>query len=212
MATDLEGVTAEDCLRLLKARRSIRRYRPQPVPREMIAQLLEAGRCAPSATNRQPWRFIVVEDQAIRAQVARHAGVAIVRWTHAEEAPLLIALCGDTRNPALRAFLHEDVGIAGAQIMLQATALGLGTCWLGGIDKEAIGAVLGLPAHIEVIALLTVGFPDEDPEPRSRKPLGEVAFWNVYGNVDPEDDVSPGEASGGWLVRLLRKLRIRYRS
>ncbi|MBC8450515.1 MAG: nitroreductase family protein, partial [Chloroflexi bacterium] len=164
-------ISPEAVLDLLKSRRSIRRYRPDPVPDEMVEQLLEAGQWAPSASNRQPWAFIVVRDEAIRQQVAEHAAFYFIRWAHAAEAPLLIVLCGDARNPAYRRYLHEDIGLAGAQIMLQAKALGLGTCWLGGIDRKAIAATLKLPEHLEVVGLLTVGFPAEDPPPTSRKPL-----------------------------------------
>lgn len=198
----------EATLALLRARRSIRRYKPDPVPEEMVAQLLEAGRVAPSASNRQPWTFIVVRDPQVRREVARAAAYAIVRWKHAEEAPLLIVLCGDTRNPLYRQFLHEDIGLAGANIMLQARALGLGTCWIGGLDRKALAAVLKLPDYMEIVGLLTVGFPDEDPPPRPRKPLSEIVHYDVYGNRAGGEGVTPGKAPGGWLRELLHRLRL----
>jgi len=201
----------EALLALLKSRRSIRRYRPDSVPDEMIEQLLEAGRWAPSASNRQPWDFIVVRDEAIRQQVAEHAAFYFIKWAHVAEAPLLIVLCGDARNPAYRRYLHEDIGLAGSQIMLQAKALGLGTCWLGGIDRKAIAATLKLPEHLEVVGLLTVGFPTENPPPTSRKPLSEIAHYDVYGNRDDDGDVTPGRAPAGPLGILLRRLRLPFR-
>ena len=201
----------ESTLALLKARRSIRRYRPDPVPDEMVEQLLEAGRWAPSASNRQPWAFIVVRDEEVRRQVAQHAAYYLIRWAHVSQAPLLIALCGDRRNPIYRQFLHEDVGLAGGQIMLQARALGLGTCWIGGLDRKAIAAILCVPEHMQVIGLLTVGFPAEDPPPRSRKPLAEIAYDDVYGKRDPTGKATPGRLPGGWLGRLLRRLRVTIR-
>jgi len=203
--------SAEAVLSLLKSRRSIRRYRPDPVPDEMVEQLLEAGRWAPSASNRQPWDFIVVRDEAVRQQVAEHAAFYFIKWAHVEEAPLLIILCGDARNPAYRKYLHEDIGLAGSQIMLQAKALGLGTCWLGGIDRKAIAATLKLPEHLEVVGLLTVGFPAEDPPPTSRKPLSEIAHYDVYGNQADDGDVTPGRVPAGPLGILLRRLRLPFR-
>jgi len=204
-----EQISAQSLLALLKSRRSIRRYRPDPVPDEMIEQLLEAGRWAPSASNRQPWAFVVVRDEAIRREVAQHAAYYFIRWAHVEEAPLLIVLCGDSRNPVYRQFLHEDVGLAGSQIMLQAKALGLGTCWLGGLDRKAIAAVIKLPEHFEVIGLLTVGFPAEEPETKSRKPLAEIVHYEVYGSQ--EQNVTPGQVLGGLPGNLLRRLRFKIR-
>ena len=99
-------ISPESLLALLKARRSIRRYRPDPVPDEMVEQLLEAGRWAPSASNRQPWDFIVVRDEAVRQQVAEHAAFYFIRWAHVAEAPLLIVLCGDARKRIYRQFLQ----------------------------------------------------------------------------------------------------------
>ncbi len=197
----------ESLLTLLQARRSIRRYRPDPVPDGMISQLVEAGRWAPSASNRQPWAFIVVQDETIRRKVAEHAAYYFIRWAHVEKAPLLIVLCGDIRNRIYRQFLHEDVGLAGSQIMLQAKALGLGTCWIGGLDREAIAGILKVPDHMEIVGLLTVGFPAEDPTPPDRKPTEEIVHYDVYGNRTEGEDTTSGQAPGG-LMRWLRRLRL----
>jgi nitroreductase len=201
----------ESLLNLLKGRRSIRRYRSDPVPDEMVEQLLEAGRWAPSASNRQPWEFIVVRDETIRRQVAQQAAFYFIRWAHAAEAPLLIVLCGDARNPAYRRFLHEDVGLAGGQIMLQAKALGLGTCWIGALDRKAIAGILKLPDHLEIVALLTVGFPAEDPPPPPRKPLAEIVHYDVYGNRAEGEEATPGRIPAGPMGILLRRLRLPFR-
>jgi len=212
MPCENEPISPESLLALLKGRRSIRRYKPDPVPQEMIDQLLEAGRWAPSASNRQPWTFIVVRDEAVRRELAQHAAYYFVRWTFVEQAPLMIVLCGDARSRIYRRFLHEDIGLAGSQIMLQAKALGLGTCWLGGIDRAAIARALKLPKHLEVVGLLTVGFPMEDPEPPPRKPLAEIVHYDVYGNREAHGSVVPGWVSSGLLGALLRRLRLKIRS
>ena len=209
---DRQLPSPEQALALLKARRSIRRYKPDPVPDEVLDQILEAGRWAPSASNRQPWVLVVVRDEAIRRELAQHAAYYFVRWAHVEEAPVLIALCGDAKNRIYRQFLHEDIGLVGSQIMLQARALGLGTCWLGGVDRQAMAQVLKLPDGLEVIGLLTVGFPAEDPPPTPRKPLPEIVHYDVYGNQKPGGDVEPGLVKGGPLSVLLRRLRLPFRT
>jgi nitroreductase len=206
-----EHLSPESLLALLKGRRSIRRYRPDPVPDEMVEQLLEAGRWAPSASNRQPWAFIVVRDETVRREIARHAAYYFIRWPHVGEAPLLIVLCGDARNRVYRQFLHEDVGLAGSHIMLQAKALGLGTCWIGGLDREAIAGILKVPDYLEIVGLLTVGFPAEEPDPPERKPLAEIVHYDVYSNRGDDGSGTPGRVPGGPLKNLLRRLRLAIR-
>lgn len=208
MTPEKNQLSPDAVMALLKGRRSIRRYRPDAVPEEMVQQLLEAGRWAPSASNRQPWIFIVVRDEAIRQQLAEQAAYYFIRWAQVGEAPLLLVLCGDARNPVYRQFLHEDVGLAGSQIMLQAHALGLGTCWIGGVDRSSVAAILRLPDHLDVVGLLTVGFPAEDPSPRSRKPLSEIVYYDVYGNETPGSPVTAGELPGGWFRKLLRRVGV----
>ncbi len=87
---------------------------------------------------------------------------------------MIIVMCGDAGKRFYRQYLHEDIGLAGSQIMLQAKVMGLGTCWVGGVDaagRKQIAAILKLPEHLEVVGLLTVGFPAEDPPAPPRKPL-----------------------------------------
>jgi nitroreductase len=211
MSQEDDRISPEAVLALLKARRSIRRYRPDPVPDEMVEELLEAGRWAPSASNRQPWHFIVVRDPAILQEVAQHAAYFFIRWAHVAEAPLLIVLCGEARNRVYRQFLHEDIGLAGSQIMLQAKALGLGTCWIGGLDRKAIRGVLKVPDHVEIVGLLTVGFPAEDPPPPARKPLAEIVHYDVYGNRGDGGRATPGRVPVGPLGILLRRFRFKIR-
>jgi nitroreductase len=91
-------ITPAGALALFKGRRSIRRYRPDPVPDELLAQVLEAGQWAPSASNRQPWDFIVVRDAEMRRAVAEHSAYFFIKWAHVAEAPVIIVLCGDTKN------------------------------------------------------------------------------------------------------------------
>lgn len=211
MSETNKRILPESLLALLKGRRSIRLYRPDPVPDEMVNQVLEAGRWAPSAANRQPWSFIVVRDDTIRRQVAQHASLFFIRWVHVEEAPLLIVLCGDGGSPVDRPLLRENLGLAGCQTMLQAKALGLGSCWIGALDRKAIADVLKVPDQVEIVALLTVGFPAEDPPPPPRKALAEIVHYEVYGNRMDDGNARPGRLSAGPLGILLRRLRLPIR-
>ncbi|MHC4621119.1 MAG: nitroreductase family protein [Planctomycetota bacterium] len=176
-------VSPEALLDLIRSRRSIRRYRPDPIPSEMIDQVLEAGRWAPSANNQQPWAFIVVHDKEVQRQIAQHAAYYLDRGARIEEAPLLIVLCGQIRSEIYHRFLRGELGMAGMQMMLQAHALGLGTCWIDGLDQSKIADVLQVPDNMEVIAMLTAGFPIENPVPTSRKPLFEIVHYDIYDSL-----------------------------
>jgi nitroreductase len=202
--------SSEATLALLKGRRSIRQYHPDPVPDDMLEQILEAGRWAPSASHRQPWAFIVVRDPEIKQQVAAHAAYYVIRWAHVEEAPLLIVLCGHGKSAAYRPFLHEDIGLAGGQMMLQAKALGLGTCWIGGLDRKAIAGILKIPDEWEIVGLLTVGFPAEEPRAPRRKPLADIVHYDIFGNLSAQASPEAGRPPGGVLQTVLRQFRIKF--
>ncbi len=175
-----DRVAPEALLDLMRSRRSVRRYLPKPVPDEALQQILEAGRWAPSANNQQPWAFIVVQEEEMRQKVARHATYYLARHARVEEAPLLIVLCGQVGSRMGQRFLRGEVGMAGMQMMLQAHALGLGTCWVDGLDRDAISDVLQIPEPMQIVGLLTVGYPAETPPVTPRKPLFEIVHYDMY--------------------------------
>jgi nitroreductase len=191
----------------MQSRRSIRRYEDRPVPDELLEQILEAARSAPSASNRQPWRFIAIRDPDIRRQVAGHAAAFMIRWAQAEEAPLLIVLCGQ----AGWSYTPIDVALASMQLMLQAHAMGLGTCWIGAFERKPLARLLRVPEEWELVGLLTVGFPAQDPPPTPRKPLSELVHYDVYGNQEPGGEIQAGAVRSGALSILLRRIRLPFR-
>ena len=169
-------------------RRSCRAYAPKDVSRTLLEQVLEAARLAPSACNQQPWRFAVVMDQQRRTQVVEkgfRAGLPM-RW--AKTAPVLIVL-GIKRSLVVhRAATHVskvdypwiDAGIAGEHLVLQAEALGLGTCWIGWIHPTRLRTVVGWPRDITPAAVITLGWPDDPSHPpaaRPRKELKDLVTW-----------------------------------
>ncbi|MFQ6071717.1 MAG: nitroreductase family protein [Methanosarcinales archaeon] len=196
----------------IKKRRSIRKYLPKPIPDDLIYQLLESARLAPSGVNVQPWCFIVVTDEQKRQRLQEVA----FNQKFIGQAPVVIACCGDrdrlnksneTRQELIKiGALPEDVmdtlsstrkilkvppnqklivalntAIAIEHIVLQAVELGLGTCWVRFFEEEKVKEILNIPDTLDVVALLPVGYPDESPNPRPRRKLEEIVFWNEYG-------------------------------
>jgi len=158
---------------VIEKRRSIRRYKDTPVPKEKILKILEAARVAPSAAHRQPWHFIVVEDNEAIKKLAKSA------W--AADAPVMIVGLAD--REASPNWCLNDHGIAFEHIVLEATNLGLGTCWMGQSNREElVKDLLGIPDKYRVVALTPVGVPDETPGPKERKSLDDIVSWGKYGS------------------------------
>jgi nitroreductase len=158
---------------VIKTRRSIRKYKGTPVPRESLMKILEAARIAPSAGHRQPWHFVVVEDKETIEKLAGRS-----KW--AAEAPVMIVGFADpVTSPS---WSLNDMGIAFEHIVLTATSLGLGTCWMGQTKRDSeVKELLGIPDELKVIALTPLGEPDEVKEPKARKSLEEIVSWGKYG-------------------------------
>lgn len=170
-------------LQLAEQRRSVRAYKPDPVPDELLQTVLEAGRLAPSACNKQPWRFIVVRGEAAR----RALGAAYAReWFW--QAPVVVAVCILPKEAWVRSYdgrnyAMVDGALALDHLMLAAAELGLGTCWIGAFDPAAAREILGLPDGVEVVGMTPLGFPDVEANPRvrSRRPLGETVMKERWG-------------------------------
>ena len=159
-----------DVLETIRIRRSIRKYRPEPIPDEKLKTILEAARLAPSAANRQPWRFVVVEDRERKKALAKAAN----DQTFLGDAGAIVAAISD---PEKSARWHEkDTMIALEHLVLAATALGYGTCWIGAFNEDAVKDLLNIPAKMKVVALLPIGIPDEKPAPGRKRELSEIFF------------------------------------
>jgi nitroreductase len=180
-------------LDLVAARSSVRRYESdRPVSDEQLAAILEAARLAPSAENAQPWRFVIVRDPALRARLVEQAFSGIYLRGRRIAAPVFLALCGvrGTVDLAGRAAGHSsytltDCAIAGEHAVLAAVELGLGTCWIGMFDRRRARRVLGVPAGVELIALIALGWPAEpsrtEAPAKRRKPLSAIAWLDGWG-------------------------------
>jgi len=169
-----------DFYEAVRLRRSIRKYKPDPVEQEKLGRVLEAARLAPSAANRQPWQFIVITD-AKRREAMKAAYDREWFW----KAPVIIAACLDTaacwkRQGDGKSYGDVDVAIAFDHLTLAAAELGLGTCWIGAFNPVEARRLLELPAGVEPIALTPLGYPAGEAKPRSRKGLNEIVKWERF--------------------------------
>ncbi len=164
-----------DVFEAAEKRRSIREFKTEPVLDEHLKMILEAAHKAPSGGNRQPWKFIVVRD----AEKKKELAVAANRQSFIADASVIIVALGD---PAISKALHrQDAMIAVEHMVLGATALGYGSCWIGAFGEDEVKKILKIPENYVVVALLPIGVPDESPQARGRKPFREVFFEETYG-------------------------------
>ena len=170
-------------LDLVRQRCSVRRYAAAPVSREVLDRCLEAARLAPSACNSQPWSFIVVEEAEARQRLAAAAFTGIYAMNaFAATAPVLIVAVTERSRFAaalggrFRGVQYNliDLGIACEHLVLQATEEGLGTCWLGWFNENAVKQILGLPSNTKVDIMISLGHPADVARPVKRKPLSEI--------------------------------------
>jgi len=167
-------------LDLANKRYSVRAYRADPVPDEVLAQVLEAARLAPTAANRQPFRLIVIHTRGREDDLKRVYGRD---WFL--QPPLVIAIVGlpDTgwvRGSDGANYTDVDAGIVFEHLTLAAADLGLGTCWIGAFDPVAARQVLGLPDDARPIAFTPLGYPAGEFRPKQRKPLEELVSYERW--------------------------------
>ena len=160
-------------------RHTIRKFKPDPVEREKLERILEAGRLAPSAKNRQEWRFIVIQRQDKRDRIRE----AAFGQDHVGEAPVVVAACTtniDYRMPNGQYSYPIDIACAVCFMLLQAVREGLGTCCLTTFDEQEVKDLLSVPYSMKVVELLLIGYADAEPEPTPRKPLRQIVSYNHW--------------------------------
>ncbi|MCK4314044.1 nitroreductase family protein, partial [Candidatus Bathyarchaeota archaeon] len=150
-------------------RRSIRRYKSKPVPDDVLKNILEAGRLAPSADNIQPWHFIVVTAPEIKRELSGGMWRGFIK-----DSAFTIVGCGDKTNK----WSTVDVAIALENMVLAAEAQEVGSCWIGVFEEEEIKKLLGIPGNLKVVALVAFGYPAEKPNPRNKKSLETIVHYN----------------------------------
>lgn len=199
-----------DVTEAIRKRRSIRNYKPDEIPEDVLDRLLSAMRLAPSGGNRQPWKFIVVQDREIKAKLAAACRFVPGRTSGQEfiaEAPVVVVACGSEGRATARYYKDNqlnlnfgrniaeevkkdtggylstftmDLAIALDHLALTAVEEGLGTCWVAGLDERMVKELLSVPDDLRVILVMPVGYPVSWPEPRPRKPLEEIICYDGY--------------------------------
>jgi nitroreductase len=175
----------------IRVRRSVRQYQQKAVEPEKLEALIEAVRLAASASNSQPWKLILVDDQVIRKQVALATFSDMVAFNKfALEAPVIAVLTVEPHAIITqiggwlkkRPYYLIDIGIAAAQFCLRATELGLGTCMLGWFDEAAIKRILHVPRGTRIGLVITLGYGEEPPavHAKTRKAASEMSSRNQY--------------------------------
>ena len=171
-------------LKLVSQRRSVRRYKPKPVEKEKLLACLEAARLAPSACNAQPYKFVVAYTPAEKDKLAKAAfsGIYSACKFAAAAGALVVVVSSKGSTTAWLGnqvrdtnFRLMDIGIAAEHFVLAAEEQGLGTCWLGWFNAKAAAKALSLPSGTKAEIMLSVGYPDEAPQPRKRKSMEEIA-------------------------------------
>ncbi len=171
-----------NCLEVIMMRRSIRKFKPDPVKREDIMTILDAGRMAPSAGNLQPCHFVVIQDPAVKAKVQQ----AALEQELIGSAPVVIAVCVEPERSSHYGDIGRnylcllDAANATENMLLAAHTLGYGTCWVGGFLQPAIKEVLGLLEDVHVVSLIPLGIADEKPEVPPRRPLENMVRWEKW--------------------------------
>jgi nitroreductase len=156
-----------DAIEAIMTRRSIRKYKKQPVPESLVTELLQAAMAAPTARNEQPWHFIVITDHKIIDEIPKFH----VYSKMLPEAPVVIAVCGDT-TPLSDTYWIQDCSAAIQNVLIAANAKGLGAVWLGIYPDEVrypkVQKLLGMPEKVIPVGLVSIGYPDEVKPPANR--------------------------------------------
>ncbi len=162
-----------DALEVIKTRRSVRLYEDKSIPKEVLEDIIDCARFAPSAMNRQPWEFVVVTGEETRQRIANLTDFG----KHIAWAPACVAVfCEDTK------YFLEDGSAATQNILLAAWAHGIGSCWIAGDKKayaEDIRRLLGLPENYKLVSLVPLGYPADVPH-KDKRALGQVLHWERY--------------------------------
>jgi len=175
-----------ELLEAIKGRRSIRAYRPNPIPSEDVERLIDCARWAPSAGNLQPWEFIAVTQESKKLELAR----AALGQRFIAEAPVVLVVCADTWRSAsvygLRGeslYCIQDTAAAIQNLLLTAYSMGYGTCWVGAFNEETVRPVLNIPRRLRPVAIIPIGVPGESPSPPPRRPVSQILHWDAYREV-----------------------------
>jgi len=172
-----------DVKKAIAKRKSIRRFKEKEVPDKIIKEVIDSARRAPSSHNLQPWHFIVVKKE----NLLKFKGQGVFFQKGMNEAPVVIVCCTNKEAFSSHSIKEQEdsmslinLSIASAFLVLRATELGLGTCFVAWFDKEKIKKILNIPKDIIIPYTIVIGYPNENPEPRGRKELNEIMSFEKW--------------------------------
>jgi len=180
-----------DLIEAIQGRRSIRKYKPDPVPEEVLRKVMEAVRWAPSWANTQCWEVIVAKDPKVKSELAGSLSKGNPAFSSITEAPIVLVLCGrrgisgyykGEAKTEKGDWLTFDAGLAMQNLCLVAHALGLGTVIVGNFNHQKVAEILGVPQNDEVVVLTPLGYPAAEGSTPKRKDTSEFVFSDHYGN------------------------------
>ena len=187
-----------DVLEAIKERRSIRKYKPDPVSDEILDKVLEAVRWSPSWANTQCWEVIVLREPEIKAKVAETLPPGNPALSSVRDAPVLLVFCairnlsgfkrGEARTDKGDWFMF-DIGVATENLCLATHSLGLGTVIIGLFDAKKVGSLLGVPENISVVTMTPLGYPQKEVSPPKRKELVDFVHFETYENPRPMPNI-----------------------
>ncbi len=191
---------------IIKRRRSVRHFNRMKLLDEHMQQILEAGRWAPSGANAQPWRLVVVTRRETLAALAECCYYKVFKSRHVGEAGAVIIICAD---PGAGSQTYPlDAAIAGTNMTLMATALGIGSCWIGAFEEQNIRNILRVPEKLKIIALIAFGYEVGKASVPPRLPLSSIVHSEAYDITNEPDLILKKRRSGPLSVvgKLLRVL------
>jgi nitroreductase len=193
-------------LDVIKTRRSVRKYDGTKIPGECMQQILEAGRWAPSGANAQPWQFIVVTEKEKLKSIAQSCYYKVFKSRHVGEAGSVVVICADPEAGSQTYPL--DAAIAGTNMTLMATSLGVGSCWIGAFEEQSIKTMLLIPGKLKIIALIAFGYEIGKASVPPRLPLSSIVHNQTYDVENEPGLVTKKKSSGPFSVfgKLLRVL------
>jgi nitroreductase len=167
----------------IKGRRSIRAFKKQDVPEETVEALIDAASWAPSAGNIQPWKFVIVRKPAVKKKLAQ----ATLNQEFVEEVPVVIVVCADEKRSSMgygfrgkTLYCIQDTAAATQNILLTAYSLGLGACWIGAFNEDSAKEAVHAPEGVRPVAIIPVGYANEVPSRRSRRPLSQIMHYETF--------------------------------
>ncbi len=185
---------SDTVLGVIKKRRSVRRFDGTKIPEECMQQILETGRWAPSGANAQPWRFIVVTEKEKLKSIAECCYYKVFKSRHVGEAGAVVVICADP--DAGSQTYNLDAAIAGTNMTLMATSLGIGSCWIGAFEEQNLNKMLHIPGKLKIIALIAFGHEIGKASVPPRLPLSSIVHYETYDYKNEPDTLTRKKSSG----------------